>query len=411
MKSIPIVTRRDFLTHGLGIVGVGAAIPTFLVRSALASPQLAANDRILVILQLSGGHDGLSAVVPYRNEHYQRARRTTRIAESEVLKLDDELGLHPNLKGCRNLLDQGQFAILHGVGYPNPNRSHFKSMDIWHLADNTARNYTHGWIGRYVDHAYRGDGTPTLTLAVGGEKAPLAIQGADHPGLSIRQPETFRYVAAGQVGESYRKLNQAAGRGMNANLEFVSRTAVAASESSETISRLAGRRQPAVSYPGTPLGTSLRTVANLIAGGLKTRVYYVFHGGFDTHAGQRQRHDRLMLDLDQALAAFQSDLADLKAQDRILTLAFSEFGRRLQENFSQGTDHGVAGPMFLAGPGVKAGLHGRFPSLAPEDLIAGDLKHTLDFRSVYATVLEKWLATPSAPILGSQFELVDCLQA
>jgi uncharacterized protein (DUF1501 family) len=411
VKSIPIITRRDFLSQGLGIIGVGGAIPTFLLRSALAAPNAASDGRILVVLQLSGGHDGLSAVVPYRNEHYQKARPTTRISEQEVIKLDDDFGLHPNLKNCRELLDKGQFAILHGVGYPNPNRSHFKSMDIWHLADNTARAYTHGWIGRYVDRAYHGDPNPMLTLAVGGEKTPLAIQGADHPGLSIRQPESFRYAATAQIGESYQKLSRAAAGRQNANLDFVSRTAVAASDSSETIQRLATRRTPSVSYPRTPIGTSLQTVANLIAGGMKTRVYYVFHGGFDTHAGQRQRHDRLMLDLDQAVAAFQADLADLQAADRVLTAGFSEFGRRVQENFSQGTDHGVAGPMFLVGPGVKGGLHGQFPGLAPENLIAGDLKHTLDFRSVYATVLERWLATPSAPILGQKFELLDCLKA
>lgn len=411
MKPISIVTRRDFLSRGLGIIGVGGAIPNFLLRSALAAPATGASDRILVVLQLSGGHDGLSAVVPYRNENYQQARRATRIAEQEVLKLDEDFGLHPNLKGCRELFDQGQFAILHGVGYPNPNRSHFKSMDIWQLGDNTARQFTHGWIGRYADRAYRGDPNPMLTLAVGGEKAPLAIQGDEHPGLSIRQPESLRYIASAQIGESYQKLNRSSGGGMNMNLDFVSRTAVAANESSETIQRLAARRQPSVSYPRTQIGTSLQTVASLIAGGMKTRVYYVFHGGFDTHANQRQRHDRLMLDLDQAVAAFQADLSDLKVADRTLTMAFSEFGRRVQENFSQGTDHGVAGPMFLAGTAVKPGLHGQFPSLAAGDLLNGDLKHSLDFRSVYATVLEKWLGTQSEPILGGRFDLVNCLQA
>jgi len=409
MASIPIFTRRDFLSQGLGIIGVGAGIPLFLARSSLAAAK-GADDRVLVVLQLSGGHDGLSAVVPICNEHYQKARRATRIGENEVLKIDDDFGLHPNLKKCRELLDKGQFAALHGVGYPNPNRSHFKSMDIWHLADNTARKYTQGWVGRYADEACRGDGDPMVTLAVGGDKTPLAIQGTEHPGLSIRQPESFRFVAAGQLGMEYRKLNREAMQSPNVALDFVSRTALAADECSETIQRLAARRQPNVSYPTTPLGASLRTVANLLAGGLKTRVYYVFHGGFDTHAGQRQRHDRLMLDLDQAIAAFQDDLTELKLSDRVVTMAFSEFGRRVQENFSQGTDHGVAGPMFLFGSRIKPGLHGRFPSLAPEDLLAGDLKHTLDFRSIYATVLEKWLATPSTPILGQQFDLVDCLQ-
>lgn len=410
MKSISLFTRRELLYQGMGIVGVGAAVPNFLLRTALAGDQATSSGRILVVLQLSGGHDGLSAVVPYHNEYYQRARKTTRISENEVLKVDDDFGLHPNLKSCRELLDQGKFGVLHGVGYPNPNRSHFKSMDIWHLGDNTARKYLTGWIGRYADEAYRGDANPMITLSVGGDKAPLAIQGQDHPGLSIRQPETFRYVAESQLGMSYTKLNRALPAMKNEDLDFVSRTAVAANESSEAIQRLAAKRKPSPDYPKTPLGSSLATVANLIAGGLKTRVYYVFHGGFDTHAGQRQRHDKLMLDLDQAAAVFQKDLDSLGLSDRVMTMAFSEFGRRVQENFSQGTDHGVAGPMFLLGSAVKPGLHGLFPSLAPEDLLAGDLKHTLDFRSVYATVLEKWLATPSAPILGQQFELVDCLQ-
>jgi len=409
MPAIPIYTRRSFLSQGLGVIGVGAGIPTFLAQTSLAAAAPSGGDRALVVLQLSGGHDGLSAVVPYSNEHYQKARKATRIGESEVLRIDDEFGLHPNLKKCRELLEKGEFAALHGVGYPNPNRSHFKSMDIWHLGDNTARKYLQGWIGRYADQACRGDADPLVTLSVGGDKTPLAIQGAEHPGLSIRQPESFRYVAANQLGMAYRKLNREAAQSKNEAVDFVSRTALDADECSETIQRLAARRQPKVSYPGTALGTSLKTVANLLAGGLKTRVYYVFHGGFDTHAGQRQRHDRLMLDLDQAVAAFHEDLGELKLSDRVVTMAFSEFGRRVQENFSQGTDHGVAGPMFLFGSAIKPGLHGRFPSLASEDLIAGDLKHTLDFRSVYATVLEKWLQAPSAPVLGSQFELVDCL--
>src|SRR5262245_4344293 len=327
MKSISLFTRRELLCHGLGIVGVGAGLRNFLWKSALAGNQHGGNGRILVVLQLSGGHDGLSAVVPYRNEHYQAARKTTRVSEQEVLKVDDDFGLHPNLKGCRELLEQGKFAVLHGVGYPNPNRSHFKSMDIWHLGDNTARKYLDGWIGLYADQAYRGDANPMLTLAVGGER-PLAIQGTDHPGLAVRQPDSFCYVAESELGMSYSRLARMSSGKKNTDLDFVSRTAVAANESSEVIGRLASNRKPSADYPSTPIGSSLATVANLIAGSLKTRVYYVFHGGFDTHAGQRQRHDRLMLDLDQAVAVFQKELDTLGLDERVLTVGFSEVDRK-----------------------------------------------------------------------------------
>src|SRR5262245_14746531 len=207
MKSISLFTRRELLCHGLGIVGVGAGLRNFLWKSALAGNQHGGNGRILVVLQLSGGHDGLSAVVPYRNQHYQAARQTTCVGEQEVLKVDGDFGLHPNLKGCRGLLEQGKFAVLHGVGYPNPNRSHFKSMDIWHLGDSTARRYLDGWIGRYADQAYHGDANPMLTLAIGGER-PLAIQGAEHPGLAVRQPDSFRYVAQSELGMSYSRLDR-----------------------------------------------------------------------------------------------------------------------------------------------------------------------------------------------------------
>lgn len=411
MNSTPLYTRREWLCQGMGIVGIGAGVPGFLLQTALAGEKTKGDGRILVVLQLSGGHDGLSAIVPYANEHYQQARKVTRIGEQEVLKIDDQFGCHPHLKGCRALLDDGKFAVLHGVGYPNPNRSHFKSMDIWHLGDNTARKYQTGWIGRYADLAYRGDPNPTVTLAVGGEKTPLALQGEEHPGLSVRQPDTFRYAAAGQLGMSYDRLNRPETARHNPRLDFISRTAVAANESSEAIRKLAAARKPSAAYPRTPLGNSLSQVANLIAGGLPTRVYYVFQGGFDTHAGQRARHDRLMSELDEAVTTFQRDLDGLGLSDRVLTMAFSEFGRRVQENFSQGTDHGVAGPMFLFGTAVRAGLHGCFPSLDPEHLIAGDLKHTLDFRCAYATVLEHWLGTPSEPILGAKFETMNFLRS
>ncbi len=415
MTNISITTRREFLVRGLGLVSVGAALPHFLVRTALAGPAAKGGESILVVLQLSGGHDGLSAVVPYRNDDYARNRNATRIGVNEVLKIDDTIGLHPGLTGLRDLLDQHALAVVQGVGYPNPNRSHFKSMDIWHSADNSGRPIQSGWIGRYGDQTLGGHGDPKRVLSIGSERAPQAIQGKEFSGLSLQRPEAYRYIAgqaAPRLGEAYRKLNQLSAQegSSNANRDFIARTALDADASSDTIQKLAQQRPGTASYPQTTLGASLRTVAALIAGGLSTRVYYVFHGGYDTHAGQRQRHDRLMTELSEAVAAFQKDLTQQGNAQRVLTMSFSEFGRRVRENGSQGTDHGTAGPMFLIGPGVLPGLHGEHPSLADADLDHGDLRFQLDFRRVYATVLEQWLGTTSVPILGQRYPLVNCLK-
>lgn len=413
-------SRRLFLTQGMGLVGLAGTVPSFLVRGALAGPKAESDQRVLVVVQLSGGHDGLSAVVPYGNDEYAKNRRDSRISAGEVLKINDEIGLHPNLKAFKNLLDQHAFGIVQGVGYPNPNQSHFTSMDIWHLADPTARTNStavaasHGWLGKYTDAAFKNDHDPKLVMAVGQGRAPLAIQGKAHPGISFQVPDSFRYT--GDRGdkaraEAYRKLNDA--QAMNApadNMQFVTQTAANANACSQEIRDLATKYKTQTKYPNSSLASSLHTVASLIAGGLSSRVYYVFHGGYDTHAGQRQRHDRLMTELGEAIGAFQKDLAQQGNDKRVLTMSFSEFGRRLDENFSSGTDHGMAAPMFLVGPSVKPGLHGRHPSLKKEDLVLGrDLKFTTDFRSVYATILEKWLSTPHESVIGTRMELLDLI--
>jgi len=406
MSRISFGTRRQFLGRGLGIVGTCATLPTFLLRTALAGPEARSGERILVVVQLSGGHDGLSAVVPYGDDNYARVRTGSRIGAQEVLKIDDQIGLHPNLKGLSDLLQKQAFGVVQGVGYPNPNRSHFTSMDIWHYADPTRRATTYGWIGRYCDHAFQGNTDPALTLSVGGDRAPRALQGKEHPGLSIQRPEAYRFFAEKRLGSAYRQLTTVSGSAGN-ELQFVSRTALAANASSDSILRIAGQKRTGASYPTTQLGESLKTVGALIAGGMSTRVYYVFHGGYDTHAGQRQRHDRLMTDLNDALTSFQKDLQQQGNAERVLTMGFSEFGRRVRENGSQGTDHGTAGPLFLLGSKVKPGLHGKHPSLAPADLQNGDMRFGIDFRRVYATVLEKWLGVTSRPVLGADYPCLD----
>lgn len=406
-----LVTRRDFLSGGLGWVGVGAALPSFLVRSAAAGEAAVRRaDRILVVLLLSGGQDGPSCVVPYAHEAYARKRKTTFIPPEQVLPLNPEVGLHPNLKSLKELYDRKLLAVINGVGYPNPNYSHFESMDIWQAADLRGKAAGTGWLGRACDVAFKGNDDPTLSLAIGEGVAPLALRGREHPGLSFSRPDAFRYrghrdVAARRA--AYEKLNAGDGSGPE-SLQFITRTVVAANAASETLRERAARYKPRVSYPEGSLGRSLATIAGLIAGELPTRIYFLSYGGFDTHADQRAQHDRLMAGLDAALGAFVKDLESQNLASRVLVMTFSEFGRRPEENGSRGTDHGSAGPMMLLGPGVRGGVYFKHPSF--EDLNPhGNFKHAVDFRCVYAAVLEKWLGVSSRLVLGDGFSPVDCL--
>jgi uncharacterized protein (DUF1501 family) len=409
MSRLQITTRRAFLQQGLGVVGVGGVLPNFLIRTALAGPAAATGHKILVVLQLSGGHDGMSAVVPYAHEPYAKLRRATRIPTEQVIKLDAEVGLHPNLKGFKELLDKGLFAVVQGVGYPNPNLSHFEAMDIWHTADARGKGRAYGWLGRYCDHAFKGNLDPVLSISVGSGIAPLAIWGQEHPGLNFYQPDSFRYQ--GDRGDqrrvaAYKALNDTAGAPVDDSLAFVTQTAVNANASSEQIRTLASKYQTKVTYPNSALGQSLKTVAGLIAGGLNTRIYYVYQGGYDTHGSQKPHHDNLMSDLSGSVAAFYQDLTAQQNLERVLTMSFSEFGRRADENGSQGTDHGTAGPMFLFGK-VKPGVHGKHPSLT--DIPDMNLKFQVDFRSVYAALLDKWLGASSHAVLGPGFAPLDCI--
>jgi uncharacterized protein (DUF1501 family) len=425
MFALKIATRREFLTRGLGLIGVGAVLPNFLIRTALAAQPAGDKDpRILVLLEMNGGHDGPSGLVPFGHEGYYRLRKATAIPREQVLKLNDEVGLHPNLTGFRELLDQRAFAAIPGVGYPNPNYSHFEAMDIWHVADTRGRKAIVGdagrrdrglgWIGRYCDHACKGNLDPKLTLAVGTGVAPLALTGKEHPGLSFNNVDSFRY--AGDRGDPlraalYRNINEIEKPPREepvSNLDFVTQTAIHANSSSEQIRGIARNYKTNVTYPTTNLANSLRTVAGLIAGKLSTRIYFVRQGGYDTHSQQKPQHDRLMAELSGAVATFYKDLAAQGNAGRVLTITFSEFGRRPEENASQGTDHGSAGPMFLFGPAVKPCVHGKHPSYEEFNRHKNFI-HTIDFRNVYAAVLEKWLCVPSQPILGEAYPPVDCL--
>jgi len=426
-------SRRSFLRTSAVGGSFAATVPGFLAGtfqslSAEAEARSATQAKtgrdtpILVVLQLAGCNDGLNTVVPFPNEEYHRARPHLSLAAADVLKLNDQFGLHPALRGFQVLQDQGRLAVVHGVGYPNPNRSHFRSTEIWATASDSQKVERHGWLGRYFDHACSGQ-DPTVGVALGRTR-PQAFAAQKPSGISLENPQAYQYVEPdeGKMSDGgsgrpfYRQMNAEVGPsgGTIQNLgsghltvddprAFLERTAFTAQTSSDTIQRLAAKVKNEVSYPANALAANLKLVAQLIAGGLPTRVFYLSHGGYDTHTHQLGAHARLLGELGDALAAFVADLKALGQLDRVAVLTFSEFGRRVAENQSGGTDHGAGAPVFLLGGKIRPGFHGPAPSLAPADLLNGDVRHHTDFRAIYADLLEHWLGTPSTPILGRTF--------
>ena len=427
-------TRRSFIRSTALGAAIGWTAPSFLASTFDQLHAEAAgrtiqtgtgkDSPILVVLQLAGGNDGLNTVIPFANDHYHRARPTLGLKAEQVLKLDGQFGLHPALTGLKSLYDAGQLGIVQAVGYPNPNRSHFRSTDIWMTATDSDRYGNLGWLGRYFDNACTG-ADPTVGVAIG-RQSPLAFTAKKPTGVALENPDSYRF-AEGEMDANndmagstkfYREMNAQgsptmAGDSVNmlsgsathtgSPLDFLERTAMDAQVSSDQIRSVAAKVKNHAEYPAARLATDLKLVAKLIAGGMPTRVYYVSQGGYDTHQGQANAHPRLLTELGDSLKAFLTDLKALGQLDRVLVLTFSEFGRRVGENASGGTDHGAAAPLFVMGGKVKVGLHGEAPSLAPGDLLNGDVRFRTDFRSIYAGVLENWLHTPSEPILGRKF--------
>jgi uncharacterized protein (DUF1501 family) len=430
-----VSSRRLFLQRGMTLLAVSATIPTFLDNTIMALTTAADGSRtqqangkdgkILVVVQLSGGNDGLNTIIPYADDAYYNSRSNIAHDAKTVLKLDNYIGMHPNLAPLRELIDKDMMSVVQGVGYPNPNRSHFRAMDIWQSAHPEKEIVTSGWLGRYFDNSCPGC-DPHVGVAIG-ESLPLAMRGEKVMPLSFERPENYRYN--GLDKQHYQALNQnmavaapttqPAKKKFGNNkpeivtpdqqLNFLTRTAMDAQVSSDDILRITRGYNNGTTYPQNEFGNGLKTVAAMIKGELPTRVYYVTLGGFDTHAGERGRHDQLMTQLAQGVSAFWKDMKDQGNDQRVLMMTFSEFGRRLASNASGGTDHGAAAPMMLFGPSCKQPIVGRHPSLT--DLDQGDLKYAIDFRSVYAAILQNWLNTPSKPILGEQFPLLNCLRA
>ena len=391
-------------------LGLGAGLPFILNRTsaALAAQALEGTsiekhpNRILVVIELSGGNDGLNTVVPFGDAAYYQARPKLGIPEREVIKVADGFGFHPSMVGFERLYKDGSLAVVHGCGYDHPSLSHFSSMGYWHTGVPNGGESL-GWLGRVADEPLE---TRQRNLSVNlGTSQSLAVRSRDHSPLVFDDPARFRREGTDAEKQTLVELSQARSTS-NSTLEFLASTAHNAAESSDFVRRAASAYRTPVDYgQGGGLGGNLQRVAALIAAEMPTRLYYVTYQGnnFDTHVQQADLHSRLLMYTADALRGFIDDVKRLGRGDDVAVMIFTEFGRRVEENGSLGTDHGTATPMFIVGKGVKGGLYGRHPSLT--DLDDGNLKMTTDFRRVYATMIDEWLGcSQTSTILKGQFE-------
>jgi uncharacterized protein (DUF1501 family) len=389
---LPMLTRRSFLKRA-SLLSLAPTLPAFLARAALAADPRP-DARVLVVVQLDGGNDALNTVVPHADPEYAKLRPRLKLAAKDLVKLTDTVGLHQSLRGLGGLLEKGQLAVLPGVGYPNPNRSHFRSMAIWHTAKFDPEEHKgYGWLGRALDIRA---GTSAL---LGGGAVPTALRGRRSVTLGLTRLDDLVLTDAATA-------RQTLGTGSTSELiAFVRQQAASGYRAAEKMANLAQGGE--ASYPGTALAERLRLAARLLKSDLGTRVIYAVQSGYDTHASQTFTHSNLLREFADAVQAFFDDLAAAKLAERVVLVAFSEFGRTIKENGSAGTDHGTAGSVFLAGPAVKGGLQGTLPSLT--DLEQGEPKMTTDFRRIWATLLDRWLDCPAEPILEEKFEHLPLL--
>jgi uncharacterized protein (DUF1501 family) len=404
-----LLSRRSVIKSG-GMIAVGLVAPRWLstiaqadvLRNAQGGKNL--SDTVLVVCQLSGGNDGLNTVVPYADKNYYTLRPTIGITEDKVLKITDGVGFNPGLTGLAELYQQGKVAVIQNVGYPNPNRSHFKSMEIWQSASPESA-LRHGWIGRHFDvELGRHPLNPVVAIGLSTEK-PLALDAAN---ASV---PCFASLADMQnlIGDADTEKMLREIQGMDANPGTAARAVQQANKSAlDAMSILTTQLKtftPKQTYAKDSFGNGFKQIAQLIASSPATRVVYFSAGGFDTHARQPEQHQRLLKSFGDAINSFQKEMEAAGKADNVVVLTFSEFGRRAQENASMGTDHGAAAPMFLIGKKVKGGLHGPIPDLG--HLQDGDVEHKIDFREVYAAMLDQWVGGDSETVLGQRFTPTD----
>jgi len=396
---ISTTTRRQFLRSS-PLIAMAPSIPLFLRSTALAEP-VTQQQRILVVIQLNGGNDGINTVVPIADHGYAKHRRKLRLKADRLISISDEVSLHRSLKPVADLLEDGKFTIVQGVGYPNPNRSHDVSMAIWQTARLDREDHkSFGWLGRALDS--RADSTGAAdSILLGKESPPIALRGRRSTSVSLAHPGDLQLQNDLQIATTV----DAGGDDL---LSFARRATLDARATADLIDDVTKTASSEKSrYPDTQLASRLNSISQLIKSGFTTPVYYAIQSGYDTHAAQLPTHARLLNELAGALNAFQDDLRAAGLDDRVLTICFSEFGRRVPENASLGTDHGTVGPVFAMGAKVKAGLLGQATDMT--NLKNGDLHRQFDFRQIYASVLEDWLSINPEKVLGGKFETLPLL--
>ena len=370
-------------------------------------------DPVLVVLQLSGGNDAVNTVVPYGDPSYADNRPTVRVSEEAVLKLSGHVGFNPAMAPLKELYDQGKVAVIQGIGYPNPNRSHFRSMDIWHTCE-PDKVGTEGWLGRAIRDVDP-NAENVLTGVNFGRGLPRSMAAPGVPVASVGNLETYGVLTGIEEEERdealdlfSRMYSPAVGRGQV--MDYLSHTGMDALKGADILSTAPEKYNSDVEYGNDTVAQYMRNIAMTHMAGLGTRFLYTTapYNSFDTHAGQLVGHAQLWGDASRAVSSFYQDLKEHDASDNVVLLVFTEFGRRAHDNGS-GTDHGSGGVAFVVGDQVKGGLFGEYPSLAANKLLEGDLHFNNDFRGLYATLLEKWMGIDSKQVVGGTFEQLDLI--
>lgn len=404
--------RRDFMKD-TGLIAWGLSVPAFLSKTAMAAPDASkpgSSETVLVVIELTGGNDGLNTVIPFKDPTYAKLRPTLKQNPNQIRKITKDIGLHPVMTGFEELYEDSALGIVQGVGYPNPTQSHFRSMDIWQ-AGGRQKEYTEGWLGRAL---LQMSNAPTFHLKSNDEGTPLALKGAPVRVPSIDSLAEFTLKVSGGSGKDKiekRKVIESSAKSQKKKgdlLDFVNRTATSTYESSRRLQEIGQNYTPKVPYPDNRLANRLQLAAKLIDANLGARMFYVQHGNFDTHASQAGAHANLLTQLSTAVTAFYKDMKARGHSKRLMIMTFSEFGRRPYENGSRGTDHGTAAPMFLVGGKVNPGLIGDHPNMTDTD--NRNLKHSIDFRQVYAEVMEGWLGVDSRKVLQKAYKPVNVIK-
>jgi uncharacterized protein (DUF1501 family) len=394
-------TRRTFLKQSALATAGTMLLPNFL--KAMENPAaVQTSEKILVVIQLSGGNDGLNTIVPYTNDLYYQLRPQLALPKANILRASDSLGFHPALAKLNDLYDKGYLSVINNVGYPNPDRSHFRSMDIWHTASNSDEYLNTGWIGRYLDASCTDCQTAHQAIEID-DMLSLALKGETIKGMAVKNPKKLYNILNSNF---FQKISKSTAASSDPSLNYLYKTLAEATSSADYIYDKSNVYSSRVAYPDHAFAGQLKTVAELINSGINTKVYYVSLSGFDTHVRQQPQHERLLNTYAESVHAFMTDLEKNNRFQDVLMMTFSEFGRRVSQNASGGTDHGTANNVFIIGKNLKKkGFINQTPDLSKLD--AGDLIHDVDFRSIYATILKNWLDTNGDAILNKKFGVLN----